>query len=83
AWSGVPRYAGFAAYEKTGAGTWRLTGGNGPEGGFEARQRYVILTAGQRRGQFDAVGSGYAYLAPALSYDATSVALILQRRGAP
>ncbi|MFJ0924036.1 autotransporter SphB2, partial [Bordetella bronchiseptica] len=185
AWSGVARYGGFTAYEKTGTGSWRLTGGNaaalswtvragrlavdaemagsamtvaaggtlggtgtvgdttvraggalapgnsigtlrvagdlvfepgsrfeveadpagtasdrvtvsgtadirggtvlhvGPEGGFEARQRYVILTAGRRLGQFDAVGSGYAYLAPALSYDATSVALTLQRRGAP
>ncbi|WP_439811589.1 autotransporter domain-containing protein [Bordetella bronchiseptica] len=185
AWSGVARYAGFTAYEKTGAGTWRLTGSNpaalpwtiragrlavdaemagstmavaaggtlggtgtvgdttvraggalapgnsigtlrvagdlvfepgsrfeveadpagtssdrvavsgaadirggavlhvGPEGGFEARQRYVILTAGQRRGHFDAVSSDYAYLAPALSYDATSVALILQRRAGP
>lgn len=49
----------------------------GPQGSFTPNQRYTILTADAISGRFDGVASNYAFLDPALSYDAGAVSLQL------
>ena len=55
----------------------------GPDSGFQTQRQYTILTAGAVNGQFGAVTSGYAYLDPALQYDAQNVVLQLGRKQVP
>ncbi|QYJ23673.1 autotransporter domain-containing protein [Achromobacter sp. ES-001] len=55
----------------------------GPESGFESTRQYTILTAGSVNGQFNAVSSNYAFLAPTLRYGAQDVTLQLGRKQVP
>ncbi|WP_176456934.1 autotransporter domain-containing protein [Bordetella genomosp. 5] len=65
------------------SGTARLAGSVvhvGTAGGFSSTQRYTILTANQIQGTFSTVASDYAFLTPALAYDAQQVTLELARK---
>ncbi|MNK82754.1 Extracellular serine protease precursor [compost metagenome] len=55
----------------------------GPDGGFQTRREYTILTAGAINGQFDTVSSNYAYLDPVLHYDTNNVVMQLARKQVP
>ncbi|MEN5161531.1 autotransporter domain-containing protein [Achromobacter spanius] len=55
----------------------------GPDGGFQARREYTILSAGTVSGQFNSVSSNYAFLDPALRYDGQNVMMQLSRKQVP
>ncbi|WP_434643115.1 autotransporter domain-containing protein [Achromobacter piechaudii] len=55
----------------------------GPDNGFQTQRTYTVLTAGAINGRFDSVTSNYAFLDPALSYDAQNVTLQLGRKQVP
>ncbi|OZI42626.1 hypothetical protein CEK29_12855 [Bordetella genomosp. 5] len=55
----------------------------GPDGGFSSRREYTILTSNTIAGTFGAVSSDFAFLTPALSYDAHNVKLTLERKAVP
>lgn len=68
------------------SGTANLAGSAvhiGPDGGFQAQREYTILSAGTVKGQFGSVSSNYAYLDPALRYDAQNVVMQLSRKQGP
>jgi subtilase-type serine protease len=68
------------------SGTANLAGSAvhiGPDGGFQTRREYTILSAGAVNGRFDNVSSNYAYLDPALHYDAQNVVMQLGRKQVP
>lgn len=65
------------------SGTANLAGSAvhvGPDGGFQARREYTILSAGTVNGQFNSVSSNYAFLDPALRYDGQNVLMQLGRK---
>jgi outer membrane autotransporter protein len=56
----------------------------GPNGNYAPRTTYNILTAdGGIRGRFTGVSSAYAFLTPALSYDAKNAFMTLSRNDVP
>lgn len=55
----------------------------GPDGGFQTRREYTILSAGTVSGQFNGVSSNYAFLDPALRYDGQNVLMQLGRKQVP
>lgn len=68
----------------TASGTATISGGTvellAAAGGYAAATRYTILSAGGGvTGQFSGVTSNFAFLTPALSYDAQSVTLTMTR----
>ncbi len=65
------------------SGTANLAGSAvhvGPDGGFQTRREYTILSAGTVNGQFNSVSSNYAFLDPALRYDGQNVLMQLGRK---
>ncbi|MDH0093276.1 autotransporter domain-containing protein [Achromobacter mucicolens] len=54
-----------------------------PNGGFQTRREYTILSAGTVSGQFNSVSSNYAFLDPALRYDGQNVMMQLSRKQVP
>lgn len=54
-----------------------------PDGGFQTRREYTILSAGTVSGQFNSVSSNYAFLDPALRYDGQNVMMQLSRKQVP
>lgn len=68
------------------SGTANLAGSAvhiGPDNGFQTQREYTILSAGTVNGQFDSVSSNYAFLDPALHYDAQNVVMQLGRKQVP
>ncbi|MGE8667930.1 MAG: autotransporter domain-containing protein [Achromobacter mucicolens] len=68
------------------SGTANLAGSAvhvGPDGGFQTRREYAILSAGTVNGQFNSVSSNYAFLDPALRYDGQNVVMQLGRKQVP
>lgn len=68
------------------SGTANLAGSAvhvGPDGGFQTRREYTILSAGTVNGQFNSVSSNYAFLDPALRYDGQNVVMQLGRKQVP
>ncbi|WP_438858795.1 autotransporter domain-containing protein [Achromobacter spanius] len=68
------------------SGTANLAGSAvhiGPDNGFQTQREYTILSAGAVNGQFDSVSSNYAFLDPALHYDAQNVVMQLGRKQVP
>ncbi|UAN02131.1 autotransporter outer membrane beta-barrel domain-containing protein [Achromobacter mucicolens] len=68
------------------SGTANLAGSAvhvGPDGGFQTRREYAILSAGTVNGQFNSVSSNYAFLDPALRYDGQNVLMQLGRKQVP
>ncbi|WP_189371473.1 autotransporter outer membrane beta-barrel domain-containing protein [Achromobacter spanius] len=68
------------------SGTANLAGSAvhiGPDGGFQTQREYTILSAGTINGRFDSLSSNYAFLDPALHYDAQNVVMQLGRKQVP